>query len=374
MNSLTTSTPATEPAEGTSKTAAYPFDYEGWRRISDSGTFRILADTALTSSGRIRATAARMRELGYAGEDPGLLFAVATHLASTITSTLRFGSPELRTALVPDLLSGRFVGAHAITETGAGSDVSSMQATATIDEARGTVRLNGRKVFTTNAPIASHIVVYARTYRGGHDEGISAYVIDTTWPGVAVAAKDITASLPNSPIGELELSDVTIPQNWRLGAEGAGLQILDFVMKREIIYAFSADLGRAQKKIEDCVAFANSRRQFNSRLAEFQSVSFAIADMYVRHFAGTAMINEILSKIEKNQDVTKEVAAAKILISDANLQTAIEATHLRGARGVQADSTSVQDVLDALAGPIYSGTNRIQKTRIAAMLGLLTDG
>ncbi|WP_181151975.1 MULTISPECIES: acyl-CoA dehydrogenase family protein [unclassified Arthrobacter] len=374
MSSLTTSIPATEPGAGSSGSAPYPFDYEGWKRISDSGAFRILADSALSSSHRIRDTAARMRELGYAGEDPGLLFAVATHLASTITSILRFGSPELKSALVPDLLSGHFVGAHAITETGAGSDVSSMQATATVDEASGKVRVNGRKVFITNAPIASHVVVYARTYRGGNDEGISAYVIDTTCPGVAVTANHITASLPHSPIGELELSDVTIPQSWRLGAEGAGLQVLDFVMKREIIYAFSADLGRAQKRIEDSVAFANSRRQFNSLLAEFQSVSFAIADMYVRHFAGTAMINEILSKIENNQDITKEVAAAKILISDANLQTAIEATHLRGAKGVQADSTSVQDVLDALAGPIYSGTNRIQKTRIAAMLGLLTDG
>lgn len=373
MNSPSMNSLATDVRPGRARDTGVNFDNQAWNRISDSGLFGILVDTGLTPAGRIRETANRMTMLGRAGENPGLLFAVATHLASTITAVARFGSPQLQSELLPLLVTGESVGSHAITELSAGSDASAMRTRAVVDEAAGTVRLNGSKIFITNAPIATHVVVYARTYRDDVDEGISAYVVDTTWPGVLTTARNPTASLPDSPIGEVELSDVSVPQTWRLGAEGAGLQILDFVMKREIIYAFSADLGRIQKRIDDCVTFANTRRQFNSRLAAFQSVSFTIAEMYIDCLAGTAMINEILRRIEENRDITKEVAAAKIVISEANLKTAVEASHILGGKGVQADSDSVQAVLDALAGPIYSGTNRIQKTRIAAMLGLLTD-
>jgi alkylation response protein AidB-like acyl-CoA dehydrogenase len=369
MNSL-----ATDLAAGEERPATASFDHEGWTRITATGVFRTLADTNLSQADRIRETATRMKAFGRAGENPGLLFAVATHLASTITAVTRFGSDDLKEELVPRLVTGESIGAHAITEATAGSDASAMLATAVVDDADGSVILQGHKIFITNAPIATHIVVYARTYRSGEDQGISAYVVDTTWSGVVTTAKYPTASLPDSPIGEVDLENVKVPQTWRLGGEGAGLQILDFVMKREIVYAFSADLGRIERRIDDCVAFANSRQQFNSRLATYQSVSFTIAEMYIDCLAGTAMINEILRRIAENRDITKEVAAAKVVISDANLKTAVDASQILGGKGVQAGSDSVQAVLDALAGPIYSGTNRIQKTRIAAMLGLLTDG
>lgn len=374
MNSPNMNSLATDLRAGGERPATASFDHEGWTRIAATGVFRTLTDTNLSQADRIGETAARMKAFGRAGENPGLLFAVATHLASTITAVTRFGSDDLKAELVQRLVTGESVGAHAITEATAGSDASAMLATAVVDDADGSVILQGSKIFITNAPIATHIVVYARTFRKGEDQGISAYVVDTTWSGVVTTANYPTASLPDSPIGEVELANVKVPRTWRLGAEGAGLQILDFVMKREIVYAFSADLGRIERRIDDCVAFANSRRQFNSRLATYQSVSFTIAEMYIDCLAGTAMINDILRRISENQDITKEVAAAKVVISEANLKTAVDASQILGGKGVQAGSASVQAVLDALAGPIYSGTNRIQKTRIAAMLGLLTDG
>lgn len=369
MNSPSMTSQATEDAAPFSA----EFDSVGWSRLSETGIFEVLTNEDLTSTERIAKVSERMRKLSEAGENPGLMFAVATHLASTITSITRFGSPLLKQDVLPRMVQGQFIGAHAITEQDAGSDPSGMKASAVVDELDGSVVLNGTKRFITNAPIATHIVVYARTLRDSQDHGISAYLVTTDTPGFQVSS-EATASLPESPIGRVELTDVRVPAGLRIGSEGAGLQVLDYVMKREIIYAFSSDLGRIRRRIDECIDFANRRQQFGAPIATYQSVSFTIADMLVKYQSGLAMIHEVISLLRNNKDITKEVSAAKIVISEANLSTAVDATHLRGGSGVAGGSVQVQDVIDALAGPIYSGTNRIQRTRIAAMLGVKPSG
>ncbi|RAA69583.1 acyl-CoA dehydrogenase, partial [Burkholderia multivorans] len=199
-----------------------------WNAAAASGLFSLLAAEGIGSTG-LSTAINRVRELGRTSPDRGLTFSAVTQLASTIYCLRAFADRQLRDRYLPAAESGTAIGGHAITEADAGSDVMKMTSTAVLSN--GHYVLNGAKRFITNAPIASTLVIYAKTVEDGADKGLSAFLVETGWPGVDTSQQLPTAGLTTSPIGEVALEDVRVPITNRIGHSGAGLLILDQVMK-----------------------------------------------------------------------------------------------------------------------------------------------
>ncbi len=338
-----------------------------WDAIAEAGFFQAAVEEAFSFNDRLKGMLSACETLGEVSQDSGLNFTVATHLASTISALERFGSDELKTRYMKDLVAGRLIGAHAISEPSAGSDAVSMQTRA--EKQGDEYVLNGHKAFVTNGPIADVVVVYAKT-NDTKASGISAFLVPTNTKGVFMGPGMEKVGLISSPLSELTLRECRIPASNLVGREGAGFLILSYVMKREILYSFMMSVGEMKRRIDRCVRYANKREQFGTSIGTFQSVANKVVEMKIRYEMSRNWIHHVAEKISQNKDVTTDVAIAKIYISESALTTAIDAVHLFGGYGFLAENGLGTEVCNALAGPTYSGTNDIQRSRIAAMMGI----
>jgi alkylation response protein AidB-like acyl-CoA dehydrogenase len=345
-----------------------PFPREAWAAIAETGLFGELVDASRTPAERMTRTLAALERLGETCEDGGFGFSVVTHIASTVSSLSQFGTPEARARFLPDLIAGRLVGAHAISEPEAGSDALAMRARAVRDG--DAYVLTAEKAFVTNGPIADVVVVYAKTGAGDGVGDVSAFLVPTDLPGVRPGPAMSKVGLVTSPLGTLSLEGVRVPASHRLGREGSGFFILSWVMKREILLAFMVQVGEMRRRIERCVRFVNERRQFGATIGSFQSVSNRIADMRIRYELSRAYLLQAAENLTSSKDATTDIAVAKVFVSEAAIATALDALHIHGGKGFLAETGLGAALCDAVAGTIYSGTNDIQRGRIAAMMGV----
>ncbi|UWQ37711.1 acyl-CoA dehydrogenase [Leisingera aquaemixtae] len=342
-------------------------DCPRWQALSETGLFRLACDRDKPFAERNIGIIHAMERLGEECRDGGFTFAVATHLASTLTALDRFASAELRAEVLPDLVAGRRIGAHAISEAEAGSDALAMTTTARRDGPDYV--LDGDKAFVTNGPIADVFVIYARTAGTGAGS-VSAFLVDRDTPGLTVAGAKPLVGLKTSMNGPLQLRGCRVPASRLVGREGAGFMVLSHVMKQEILYSFMANVGQMKHTLARCVRHVRRRRQFDRPIGDFQAVSHRIANMKMRYEISRQCILTAAARQARNKDVTSDVAIAKIYVSEALLANAIDAVHLHGGVGYLEETGLGEGVADALAAPIYSGTNDIQRGRIAAMMGV----
>lgn len=345
------------------------FPRDSWSAIAETGLFGELVREDLAGPLGVKATVTALERLGEISADPGLNFSVATHLASTLYAVAKYGSPGLRARILDDLVAGKLVGAHAISEEGAGSDALAMQTRAEADH--DAFVLTGDKAFVTNGPIADVIVVYAKTGPSNAVGDVSAFLVPTNCDGIELGAPMVKSGLHSSPLSSVHLRECRIPASHLLGRLGGGFGILTNVMKREILFAFILNVGEMRRRLERCVRYANQRKQFGVNIGSFQSVSNRIAEMKIRYELSQKWLYYVTSKLATNHDVTSDIAIAKIFVSEAAIATAIDAMHIHGGQGILAESGFGDDISAAVAGPIYSGTNDIQRGRIAAMLGVI---
>jgi len=343
------------------------FSYEKWSAVSDSGIFQNAAN-APSKHEAILSTMAALERLGELCKDSGLTFSVATHLASTITALDKFGNPELKGRYINRLVKGDIIGAHAISEPKAGSDALNM--TTTAEEHEDCFVLNGQKAFVTNGSIADVIVVYAKTNNASTADCVSAFLVETQSEGVSLGPAIEKVGLSTSPLCELSLDNCRVPKENMIGRRGAGFFVLSHVMQREILYSFIISVGEMQRRLKRCTQYANFRRQFGSPIGSFQSVSNKIADMKIRYELSRQWLYHVADRMIANKDVNGDIAIAKVFVSESALSTSVDALHIHGGYGYVASNGLGTEVCNALAGPIYSGTNDIQRGRIAALMGI----
>ena len=343
------------------------FSHEKWNAISNTGIFERAID-ADSKRKSILSTMQSLQRLGEVCVDSGLSFSVATHLASTITALEKFGSPELQERYMDELTTGRMIGAHAISEPSAGSDALSMTSSASEDG--DDFVLNGHKAFVTNGPIAYVIVVYAKTRSSATADSVSAFLVETRLPGVHLGPVIEKVGLSSSPLCELVLDNCRVPKENMIGRRGSGFFVLSYVMQREILYSFIISVGEMKRRIKNCVDYCNSRHQFGSSIGAFQSVSNKISDMKIRYELSRQWLYHVAERMIANKDVTSDVAIAKVFVSESALATSIDALHIHGGYGYVESNGLGVEVCNALAGPIYSGTNEVQRGRISALLGV----
>jgi alkylation response protein AidB-like acyl-CoA dehydrogenase len=283
------------------------------------------------------------------------------------------GSDEQKQRFLPDLASGKKLGAYALTEPGAGSDPGGMETRAT--RQGDDYVITGSKIWITDGGVADTIVVFAKTDPKGGAGGVSAFVLDNARELGGFAASEIHGKLGirGSNTAELHFDEVVVPVANRLGNEGSGFALAMQVLDRSRPGVAAQALGIAQGALDYAVSYAKERKQFGRAIAEFQAIQFMIADMETQTAAARAVVYQASKMIDDGSpDVTHFAALAKLLASDAAMRVTTDAVQVLGGYGYVNEYPVERMMRDAKITQIYEGTNQIQRLVIAR--SLLRDG
>ena len=345
------------------------FPRELWRKCAEFGILGLPVPVEYGGAGQdLTTTLLAMEALGYACRDNGLVFSLNAQMWAFELPLVRFGSEEQKRCYLPGLCSGDLIGAHAVTEPEFGSDVMSM-ATRCVRDGDHYV-LDGTKTFVTNGPVADVILVFATVDRGLRAAGISAFLVERGMSGMTLSVPIPKMGLRTSPMGEVALSDCRVPISHRLGSEGAGVAIFNAAMEWERACIFASHLGSMQRLLEDTIAYAKARRQFDQPIARFSSVADRIVDMKVAIEAGRLLLYKVGAVKDAGGDAILDAAIAKLFVSEAHISQALGALQIHGGYGYSTEYSIERELRDAIPGTIYSGTSEMQRKIIARLLGL----
>jgi alkylation response protein AidB-like acyl-CoA dehydrogenase len=309
-----------------------------------------------------------MEGLGYGCRDSGLLFSINAHLWTNSIPILLYGTEAQRKAYLPGLCDGSLIGANGASEPDAGSDIFALR---TIARRKGDYYvLNGTKTFVTNAPVADLFVVYATIDRELGATGITAFIIERDTPGLRIGKHLAKMGLRTSPMAELVLEDCEIPAANRLGREGRGVDIFECSMEWERGCILGSFLGVMWRQLEACIAHARNRLQFAKPISKFQSVANRIVDMHVRLETSRPLVYRIGCLKDQGRKALMEAATAKLYVSEALVQSMLDAVQVFGGYGYMTEQGIERDLRDAVGSTLYSGTSEIQRNIIAKCLGL----
>jgi alkylation response protein AidB-like acyl-CoA dehydrogenase len=314
------------------------------------------------------ATAQAAEAFGRYHPDMGLVFAVLAHLFACAMPITEYGDPALRERVLPRLSSGTWIGANAITEESAGSDVSALTTRAVRDGDEYVI--TGAKSFVSNGPVADVFVVYASSRPEFGHLGVSAFVIERGTPGLTVGEPFGKAGLARCPAGTLGLDGCRVPVAARLGADGQGAAIFQAAMRWERTCLFAAYLGQSERLLDRCVEHARERRQFGRPIAANQAVSHRIGRMRLRLDAARLLLERACARLDQGERAVLDVAMAKLAVSENAVMTALDAQHIFGGAGVREACGIAKEVRDALPCTTFSGTSEMQLEQIAQELGL----
>ncbi|MFF3392632.1 acyl-CoA dehydrogenase family protein [Streptomyces sp. NPDC002669] len=345
------------------------FSWDKWKLVQKTGILALPFEERYGGLGQSLLTTMYVLEgLGEHCRDAGLSFSVTTTLASTGVPLEKFGTPEQKERYLPLICSGEMIGAHAITEAEGGSDAMAMTTRAERDGDHYV--LTGGKTFVSNGPVADVFVVYARTRPDGGALGVTAFLVDRGTPGLTVGEPVKKMGLRTSPLSELYFDGCRVPRDRVLGRVGGGFIVLDHVMKREILFSFIVNAGEMRHRLERIVEYAKTRKSFGQPIGSYQSIANKIVDTKIGLETARKWLYDTAERLVAGENVTTDLAIAKLLTSESNLASSITAVQIFGGHGYMTEYGLEQDVRNAVGGTIYSGTNEIQYNRIASMLGL----
>ena len=349
--------------------AAGAFNHSGWKQCGQLGLQGMPIPSRYRGGGFDPLTTVGVLEsLGYGCKDNGLIFSINAHMWTAEIPILHFGSEEQRQKYLPGLCSGELIGGNAMTEPGSGSDAYSLAMTA---ERRGDrYVLNGSKCFVTNGPVADVLVVYANADPSRGPGGVSAFLVEKNFPGFSYTENHEKMGLRTSPMAELYFEDCEVPVANRLGAEGAGRSLFADSMSWERACILASAVGSMQRVLETCIRYARERRQFGKPIGRNQQIQDKIVDMKLRVETARALLYQAAWLRGRGRSIFLEAALAKLHISESWVQCAQDAIQIHGAYGYMRGYELERELRDAIGSRIYSGTNEIQRSIVASLLGL----
>lgn len=345
------------------------FSRENWQKCARFGVQGLpFPEEYGGAEADILTTMLTMEGLGYGCRDNGLIFGINAQMWSVQYPILTFGTAEQKQKYLPDLCSGEIIGAHGMTEPGSGSDAFSLRTQA--ERCEGGYILNGTKTMVTNAPVADMAVIFATVDPDKGRWGITAFLLDKTTPGFSVSRPMEKMGLHTTPMGELIFQDCYVPEQNRLGPEGAGANIFNSSMEWERSCILASNLGAMEHQLELCVRYARERRQSGQPIGKFQSVSNRIAEMKVRLETARLLLYKVAWLKAMGKSAVMEAAMAKLYISECFVQSSMDAIRIHGGYGYMSEFEVERDLRDAMGGVLYSGTSDIQRNIIARLLGV----
>ena len=295
---------------------------------------------------------------------------VSAHTSLCMDPILTFGTEEQKMKYLPDLASGKKLGAFGLTEPGAGTDAQGQQTKAVLDGDEWV--LNGSKCFITNGKYADVYIVIAVTgtveKRGRMMKEISAFIVEKGTPGFTFGVKEKKMGIRGSATYELIFQDCRIPKDALLGQKGKGFNIAMHTLDGGRIGIAAQALGIAEGALERTVEYVKERKQFGRTLAQFQNTQFQLADMATRAEAAQLLVYKAAWAKQNQAQYGVEAAKAKLFAAEAAMAITTKAVQLHGGYGYIREDDVERMMRDAKITEIYEGTSEVQRMVISANL------
>ena len=341
------------------------FPRQLWTKLGDMGLHGITVEEEYGGAGLgYLEHVIAMEEVSRGSAAVGLSYGAHSNLC--VNQLRRNGSDAQKRKHLPKLISGEHVGALAMSEPGAGSDVVSMKLKA---EKRGDrYILNGTKFWITNGPCADVLVVYAKTDPAAGPRGITAFLIEKGFKGFSTAQKLDKLGMRGSDTGELIFEDCEVPADNVLGEVGKGVNVLMSGLDYERAVLAAGPLGIMQAAMDVVIPYVHTRKQFDAPIGTFQLVQGKLADMYTTMNACKAYVYAVARACDRGETARKDAAGAILYASEKATQIALDAVQLLGGNGYINDYPTGRLLRDAKLYEIGAGTSEIRRWLIGREL------
>ena len=341
--------------------ASNDFPHHLWRKMGDVGLLGITVDERFGGSAMgYLAHIIVLEEISRASASVGLSYGAHSNLC--VNQLQRNGTESQKEKYLPDLCSGAKVGALAMSEPNAGSDVVSMKLRA---ERRGDhFILNGSKMWITNGPDAHTYIIYAKTEPEAGSRGITAFIVERGFAGFSQGKKLDKLGMRGSNTAELIFEDCPVPAENVLGEINAGVAVLMSGLDYERAVLSGGPVGIMQACLDTVVPYVHERRQFDQPIGEFQLIQGKLADMYASTAACRAYLYEVGRALDRGEDSRKDAAAVILYTAEAATKAALDAIQILGGNGYTTDYPTGRFLRDAKLYEIGAGTSEVRRMLI----------
>ncbi|KZK96729.1 Acyl-CoA dehydrogenase [Pseudovibrio sp. Ad26] len=345
------------------ETNEFPNDL--WKEMGDLGVLGMTADPEYGGTGMgYLAHVVAVEEISRASASVGLSYGAHSNLC--VNQINRHGTPEQKAKYLPKLCSGEHVGSLAMSEPGAGSDVVSMKLRA--EKRNDRYVLNGNKMWITNGPDASTLVVYAKTDPDAGPKGMTAFIIEKGMKGFSTAQKLDKLGMRGSNTCELVFEDCEVPYENVLGEEGRGVNVLMSGLDYERVVLSGGPLGIMAAAMDIVVPYIHERKQFGKAIGEFQLMQGKIADMYTLMNASRSYVYAVANACDRGETTRKDSAGCILYSAENATKLALEAIQSLGGNGYINEYPTGRLLRDAKLYEIGAGTSEIRRMLIGREL------
>lgn len=341
------------------------FPWENIQKLSESGFMGMAVPEYLSGSEMdMVSQVVALEEISKACAATGAI--VAVHNSAGILPILWKGTEEQKKKYLPALATGRFIGAFALTEPGAGSDAAQAATTAVLDG--DAYVLNGTKCFISNGGVADVFVVFASKDKSKGVKGLSAFIVEKGIAGFTVGKHEKKMGIRASSTVELHFDNCRIPVGNQLGKDGEGFKIAMMTLDTARIGIAAQAVGIAEAAYEKALDYSKIREQFGKPISANQAIQFMLVDMAIQIEAARQLTYHAASLKDAGLSFGKEAAMAKTFASDISVQVALDAIQIMGGYGYSREYPVERLLRDAKITQIYEGTNQIQRVVIGRQI------